>query len=643
MSRTGDDDGYYTGSKAEGLDLVGSDDDFMYDINATHDTEASESLKALFQSTRTHKFLMVTENVPPCFVFLKCASQMHHQHLFDSLVNLGDSMYLSSQLFVSSSPCLKPQGDTRKIQGPSAETWSEYGDKSNSGKDNVFTIRCRFWPKSAAEWIDRPRHHGLPLLQDKENIVEFGCHLVPIGHPTSPMKPLQWRISFSIAERTLVWSLNHTQIQCYAVMKLILKEYIKTKCSEENKDVLCSYFIKTFLFWQYEATDALFWQRQNLSGCLFYLLREFYKCNRMGVLRHYFIPRFNLLGIKLTSDAKEELLQILDFAIREDFDIFSYSSSLSDVWLKFVRGRYRNQIETYELRRLQVLDNEYAMINALDTYRTALQCSKHSSLDLGYSLVKLENQITKDVLNKYLLLMYFRSIFTAIIVKKLCYSHSVNKSPYTTIRSLNKNAFGVDIASSQLWLATFWLQYKDYHATLKTINNVLSSIPPFALYCYGMDIHTEYPSEYRDMCDMGNLKVVSRTKKFWLFDMKISQNDFQFVPRAIQIELIHCDPTVGVSVSPFVYAYYLMFLCYHGLGQYDDRDRALRQLVDTANDPERYGLFKYLSYNIAGHCLLVVGHTGMARDLFLKSAHYTHQLGSIYDTYNAAYQYLSYV
>ena len=629
---------YYTGSKAEGLDLVGSDFDFMYDINKSYDINAFESLRDLFQSTHTHKCLMITDNVPPGFAFLKCVSQIHNRHLFHSSVKFGDIMYLSSQLFVSSSPVLKAERDTRKVQGPSVESWSPYCDKSESGIDNVFSIGCRFWPKSAAEWIDRPRHHGWPLLQDKEKIVEFGCHLVPVGHQTSPMKSLQWRISFSIAERTLVWSFNHTQLQCYAVMKLILKEYIKTKCSEENKDVLCSYFIKTFLFWQYEETAATFWLRQNLNGCLIYLLRKFYKCIRTGVLRHYFISHFNLLEIKLTSDAKQELLQVLDFVIREDLDIFSSCSSLSDVWLKFLRGRDRNQIETYELRRSQILDNEYAMIKAYDHYRKVVQLIKRSLFDLSFSLVKLENLIIHDVTNTYFLLMCFRSLCSAINVSKLWYSHKGNKSLYTNLRALDKNVFGVDIASDQLWLATLQFQYKDYLATLKTVNNVLSSMPPFALYCSGLHIYSDYSDAYRDMRIMDN---VSRAKKAWLFDMEMSQEDFPFVPRAIQIELLHCDPVVGVSISPFVYAYHLMFLCYHGLGQYDNRDRALSQLVDIANDPERCGLLKKHSYNITGHCLLIAGQTETARGLFLSSAHYTHQLHAVIDQHNAAYYYLS--
>ena len=83
-----------------------------------------------------------------------------------------------------------------------------------------------------------------------------------------------------------------------------------------------------------------------------------------------------------------------------------------------------------------------------------------------------------------------------------------------------------------------------------------------------------------------------------------------------------------------------MFLCYHGLGKYDNRDRALRQLVDIANDKERNGVFRHHSYNIAGHCMLMAGNVDMARDMFLKSVRFTHQ-APVLDKYNAAYKYLS--
>ena len=299
---------YYTGSKSEGLDLPGSDDDFMYDINEIFDIEVSESANDLVRSTRSDKLLIIIDNVPPAFAMLKCIT-LQNPLLLRSAVPMNNELYLSKQQVVSSHWREPNKTDTSRIQGPSVEVWSEYSDTSQSGMDMVPSILCKAWPTAAAEWKDRPRHYGWPLQHDKEYIEKFGCQLVPVGHPLSAKKSLEWRLSFSIAERTLVWSFNHTQLQCYAVMKLILKEYVKTNCAEKHKSVLCSYFMKTFLFWQFEKIERSFWQIANLSGCIMYLFHEFFSCIRTAVLRHYFVPRFNLLEIKLTPDAQTETFE----------------------------------------------------------------------------------------------------------------------------------------------------------------------------------------------------------------------------------------------------------------------------------------------------------------------------------------------
>ena len=208
---------------------------------------------------------------------------------------------------------------------------------------------------------------------------------------------------------------------------------------------------------------------------------------------------------------------------------------------------------------------------------------------------------------------------------------------------LSRNVYGTDIATSKLWLATFLLQQGDYCRTLQNVNDVLSSIPPYALYYSGIIWSGDDSKQlYIDRYHGRNMDILCRTKEAWLFDMHITHSDYSFVSRAIQIELVLCDPITGVKISPFTYAYYLMFLCYHGLGQYDNRDRALRQLVDTVNNRERCGVLRHCSYNIAGHCLLMAGYTEIARNIFLESAQFTHtRRTTVLDKYNAAYKYLS--
>ena len=113
----------------------------------------------------------------------------------------------------------------------------------------------------------------------------------------------------------------------------------------------------------------------------------------------------------------------------------------------------------------------------------------------------------------------------------------------------------------------------------------------------------------------------------------------------IKIELFYLSKFRYFGVSPYTYAYYLMFLCYHGLGQYENRDYALSQLADTVFEPpkERCSDEMHFSYNIVGHCFLVTGQVDMARICFEISILCSRILGDRYDKYNSAYHYLSYL
>ena len=530
------------------------------------------------------------------------------------------------------------------IQGPLRETWTIFDNINKSGMDMVSSIRCRFWPSSAMEWIDRPRHYGWPSTCAKDNIVAFGHHLVPVGHPSSPMKEMQWRISFSIAERTLVWSFNHAQIQCYAMMKLILKEFIKVKCSENTKDVLCSYFIKTFLFWQYEETDPSFWQIKNLRGCITYLLREFYKSLQGGVLRHYFIPQFNLLEVKLTRSAQRELLQLFDIVIQYDMAIMAQCTSLAGVWTTFRDVRDNINSEIFKIHACHRIDNEEALIVALHRYKTLIGSVVDSPIFLVDNLIlAVFDQLTADLNMSPLASLVLRELCCLATKNQAQCVTQENKSRYHQLKNLGKNVFGNDISSNRLWCASLLIQSENYSVALNLINNTLSFIPPHVLYWSGRRLTTNASSKmlYRDHFYTCRLDIMQRARKAWLFDVIISKKDYNFMPRAIQIELFHS--VTKLVMSPFTFAYYLMFLCYQGLGQYDNRDRALRQLVDTMSDPERGSISAEHSYNIAGHCLLLAGQVDFARILFLKSIEYTSNRGKAWDDYNSAYHYLSYM
>ena len=76
-----------------------------------------------------------------------------------------------------------------------------------------------------------------------------------------------------------------------------------------------------------------------------YLLSEFHQCLYDGVIRHYFIPTFNLLSVKLTPEAKTELLELFDIIIQSDLCVLQECKTLKKVWEKFeLAEKYKNKV-----------------------------------------------------------------------------------------------------------------------------------------------------------------------------------------------------------------------------------------------------------------------------------------------------------
>ena len=580
---------YYSGSRSEGLDLPGSDDDFMTEINTVYKIKVIPSLDGNINTSPYSTFLMSTENVPPGFTFLQHVLQTPlYQFLSQASHNMNGFQYLSSDLFVQNSlismqSAFRARGFNKfakmRRQGPSRET-SFSGSSDREPDDQVDCIRCTFWPSEASEWRDRPRHFGWPTQDDLLSITDYGFHLVPVGHPHSDTKEMEWRISFSIAERTLVWSFNHTQIQCYALMKIILKQFIKVRCNPQNQ-VLCSYFIKTFLFWKYETTDMNFWREENLRECITYLLAEFSKCIREGVLRHYFIPRFNLFSVKLTQAAQRELLQLFDIIIESDISILTDCESLQESWSLCLQTIINgNEMTEYVIR--QRSDLTY-FINDLCT-RKHMEMLMNNICHLlrwfPISVNKLFCQILslscktplQDLVLKYvLLIIHINSTRNS--------SSSKNKCVYRLKQTAQFEKCTFDISTCKLWCAIVFYKTGDYQSILDIINQMLSSIPPYAIHSHLSRI-SEVGQMYMDVFGGSDLTTIQKAKKAWMFPIIFPENTIYHLPLAIKIE-VHFNFCL-TRLSPITCAYYLQFLCYFDLRQYDKRDRALEQLVDFA-------------------------------------------------------------
>ena len=164
--------------------------------------------------------------------------------------------------------------------------------------DIVPCLHCPTWPPCAAEFLTRPRSHGWPSQTAIDCLQQAGCHVVAVGHPTSKYKHIEWRWSFSTAEKELIHNMDSGVVGDLFVLKAIQKKAWKSEFTNDSNDVdsptsFCSYFIKTACMSVEKSMDL---SEANIMDIvkkiLGWLIVKYEKRN----LPHFFIPRQNLIG-----------------------------------------------------------------------------------------------------------------------------------------------------------------------------------------------------------------------------------------------------------------------------------------------------------------------------------------------------------
>nr|XP_034325102.1 uncharacterized protein LOC117689171 [Crassostrea gigas] len=306
-----------SGSRREGFRLEGSDLDIMYWPN-NHRVFMDMSQSEYYNTANKTLILSDSSDSPPGFTLLQLLTPSRYREVQSSRVRMIDRVYISSSIYRQLTCSATVPNST--VHGPCGS-----GVFGRGEYDNAHCFVCDFWPQSASSWIDRC--HSWPDPEVVDDIVRNGCHFVAIGHPLGPHENEEWRISFSRAEYKLVYSMSHCQFLTYGLLKLFLKEVLNQQSEETNK-LLCSYHIKTTVFWAIQQNTLPHWCPQNLLAgfwiCFKLLLKWVYK----GICPNFFIPQNNMFLTKVHGSAQNRLFLQLHELYNKGLACLLQSSSI---------------------------------------------------------------------------------------------------------------------------------------------------------------------------------------------------------------------------------------------------------------------------------------------------------------------------
>lgn len=233
-------------------------------------------------------------NSPPGYGLLQGLKLQNPDDYLNCVIN--GKVYLSSS---NSASCESLIGPDLWTHGPCIATNVPY-----FVFDRVMCIKSDFWPPVASSFVSRCKSWPKPCIL--KEIVKNGCHLVPIGHKLGNHEKEEWRISFAMAEKRLVFSMNHSQFLLYGLMKLFLKEVIN-KDVEEYDELLCSYHMKTSIFWVLQQSSLPECNSQSFLQCFWICFKLVIKWVYEGACPNFFIPENNLFLVKMRGSAQNKL------------------------------------------------------------------------------------------------------------------------------------------------------------------------------------------------------------------------------------------------------------------------------------------------------------------------------------------------
>nr|XP_034333414.1 uncharacterized protein LOC117680500 [Crassostrea gigas] len=604
-----------SGSQREGFRLSGSDRDFMLWPN--NNRVLWDFSQVQFYNTQEHVLILCdSSESPPGFTLLWLPLERANSRVMSACVRMNGMDYISSSKYREVTCSLVVPGSSP--HGPCSsglyDGILEY--------DNAHCFVSDFWPPSASSWMHRC--HSWPPPHVVNDIIRSGCHFVAIGHKLGNHTDNEWRISFSQAEYKLVCSMNHTQFLTYGLLKLFLKEIINEGLRDEDK-LLCSYHMKTTVFWAIQQNVLPRWCSQNLLVGFWVCFKLLLKWVYEGVCPNFFIPENNMFLSNIYGEAQKTLFTRLYRLYENGIPLLLHSPSIRSYIINVLCNP-----------RLTICTDEHTLISEVevdeDIFREIYENDAISTLDLHTCEIYLHTveQLLGLPLTQYHIVMLQKLTATilqctAFILHSMYTYTGSNKQLYIVNKvacRLVKLSAKFGFVSDMLYIAMHYyrtLRYRDALSVIDTIKVKLAQ--PFLMYKSHVD-----RERYTEA--VGGQSLSTKMRQAVAKDIILKNNIF-YINELIPEQQSSKQNNGGVLIiPPHVLLYMLEFLC----SRHVDTLRAQRALDDIqvlVHHDQGQSVpveVRDISWEILGICQQITGN--------LHAALYSYQQSLRQDPFN---------
>ena len=579
-----------SGSMCEGFRFASSDRDWMF---------IRRDIRVIFSSPTEGQYhdgqtLLMAEcnTTKPGFVLLRLLNYSSNLDVTQSCVSYGDGHYVASQKWRDNAAAtvsfLTPHGPCGTTVAGTTEV------------DFAECIKSNKLPKDAHCFVQRLHRAGWPSTSTLQKIVSGGCHFVAIGAKDSPTELIEWRISFSATEKVLIHSMNHVQFLCYGILKIFLKEAIDV--NTEIKGLLCSYFLKTALFWEI-STGHVQWNASNFLSSFWTCFQRLLHWINNEYCPNFFIPENNMFSGKVHGEARKRLLFYLVPLYKQGYSCLLQSPSLQHELNAIIqRPLLVNTIETTEeSEKCQI---EVKLILELwnsKPYFKSVQSEIIKQLQDLDNVISINNsEFEQDILwlwRNYLLQNLSMSTSTGC---SITINETADRSRQSNIPVMPV----VDATRHLLYTALYHYRRGMYSAALCQLQEAKTKL---------QHPHLLYPH----YCDVKKYRAAGGEHKPFTQMMK------EIVAWAVELETGLAIPELTLEhqaadnytddlifIPPLVFTNFMYFLCYHHMGIFHEAQSMLQELSILVQYDNEYHIpksFEAISWQIMGICREISG------------------------------------
>ncbi|XP_060554692.1 uncharacterized protein LOC132715669 isoform X2 [Ruditapes philippinarum] len=604
---------YHLGSQSEGTTTLGLDSDIDlvyvdYNYNVIQDW-------AEWKQNKTNLLMIQDENVTPGYCFLQLLRS--DEPLFET--NIPNEQYIRDSIgrILLKNTFVTPFiGEDIERHGPSntISMNNEY-----CAVDLVIAYPCNSRLQTTSQFLERACVMRWLQSESVRYAASCDCFVVGTGSKIATYQELEWRISTSLAERCLMFNLNITQLQCYVLLKIILKNFL----NPHTVNALSSFMCKTVLFHCVENTEQSIWKKDNIFACLSYCLLELHSYVQSENCPHFIISDNNLMAGHFTAEEKRDILQKLCDIIQSDgryllrlsMDNISQRLQVKLCSVVHIAYSFQTSLEIYEKCSSQLFSSFIKGISA-SLILVFNYLSNDHMCNLKKIILKLTNYSVRgnrvEQLSNRCLAPFIYSTLGLMMA-----SSSIGQNNPVQYEALQWLTLGLnsDVTSGKLKLASMFYCAGDVDRVefilRQTENRYNSTVVEPLCGCW-LYPPTSHLAEFKRKCSELSEKCINSITSCCV---KFTQKEVNCVPRELRYEMMRStqdDMPYRSMLEKFwmdyavvdslPYLYFLQYKTYSYLQRHQNQERALSNLAKVIFTERNFG-HRETALNLLGQCM----------------------------------------